>query len=80
MPRRPTPRSWRPKPSDTSIFQVWRCGCDNESDTQILSDNQRKHFAPDGRLARLEPFFEAMEKVFFGSADVTAAGPTRATA
>lgn len=36
---------------------------------------QRRHFAPDGRLARLEPFFEAMEKVFFGSADVTRLSP-----
>ena len=30
-------------------------------------DTQRRHFRPDGRLARWEPFFESMEKVFFGT-------------
>jgi Na+-transporting NADH:ubiquinone oxidoreductase subunit B len=38
-------------------------------------NSQRKHFEPDGRLARLEPFFEAMERVFFGVPDVTRQAP-----
>lgn len=40
-----------------------------------IFETQRRHFEPDGRLARLEPFFDAMEKVFFGSADVTRQAP-----
>jgi Na+-transporting NADH:ubiquinone oxidoreductase subunit B len=38
-------------------------------------ENQRRHFEPKGRLERLEPFFDAMEKVFFGSAEVTRQAP-----
>jgi Na+-transporting NADH:ubiquinone oxidoreductase subunit B len=38
-------------------------------------NSQRKHFEPKGRLARFEPFFEAMERVFFGVADVTQHAP-----
>jgi len=38
-------------------------------------DNQRKHFEPDGRLARLETFYEAMERVFFGTAAATRQAP-----
>lgn len=38
-------------------------------------DTQRKHFRPDGRLARWEPFFESIEKVFFGTAAVTRTAP-----
>jgi len=38
-------------------------------------NKQRKHFEPGGPLAKWEPFFEAMEKVFFGSDEVTDAAP-----
>ncbi|MGD9007583.1 MAG: NADH:ubiquinone reductase (Na(+)-transporting) subunit B [Desulfobacteraceae bacterium] len=38
-------------------------------------NSQRKHFEPEGRLARLEPFFEAMERVFFGVDEVTQHAP-----
>jgi Na+-transporting NADH:ubiquinone oxidoreductase subunit B len=38
-------------------------------------NSQRKHFEPEGRLARFEPFFESMERVFFGVADVTQHAP-----
>lgn len=38
-------------------------------------EKQRRHFKPEGRLARLEPFFEAMERVFFGAAAVTRQAP-----
>lgn len=38
-------------------------------------NSQRKHFTPEGRLARFEPFFEAMERVFFGVEDVTQQAP-----
>jgi Na+-transporting NADH:ubiquinone oxidoreductase subunit B len=40
-----------------------------------LFDRQRKHFEPDGSLAKWEPFFEAMENVFFGTREVTAHSP-----
>jgi Na+-transporting NADH:ubiquinone oxidoreductase subunit B len=36
---------------------------------------QRKHFEPEGRLARWYAFYEAMETVFFAPPDVTAAAP-----
>jgi Na+-transporting NADH:ubiquinone oxidoreductase subunit B len=38
-------------------------------------DAQRRHFQPGGALARWEPFFESMEKVFFGTAAVTVGAP-----
>ena len=38
-------------------------------------NSQRKHFKPEGRLARFEPFFEAMERVFFGVDEVTLQAP-----
>ncbi|MEE8429821.1 MAG: NADH:ubiquinone reductase (Na(+)-transporting) subunit B [Candidatus Desulfatibia sp.] len=38
-------------------------------------DAQRKHFSQGGRFARLYPFFESMETIFFAPADVTAGGP-----
>jgi Na+-transporting NADH:ubiquinone oxidoreductase subunit B len=38
-------------------------------------ENQRKRFEPGGRLARWEPFFEAMENVFFGTTAVTDQSP-----
>ena len=38
-------------------------------------DNQRRHFEGDGPLARLEPFYEAMERVFFGTGQVTGQAP-----
>jgi Na+-transporting NADH:ubiquinone oxidoreductase subunit B len=37
--------------------------------------SQKKHFRPGGRLARLDSFFEAMERVFFGTDQVTAFAP-----
>ena len=40
-----------------------------------LFDSQRRHFQPNGRLTRWQPFFEAMEKVFFGTAAVTRVAP-----
>ena len=40
-----------------------------------LFQAQRKHFEPDGRLAGWQPFFEAMENVFFGTTEVTAQSP-----
>ena len=40
-----------------------------------IFDTHRRHFRPDGRLARWEPFFEALERVFFGPADVTTQPP-----
>jgi Na+-transporting NADH:ubiquinone oxidoreductase subunit B len=40
-----------------------------------LFDAQRRHFSAEGRLTRLGPFFNAMEKVFFGSAQVTVQAP-----
>ncbi len=42
---------------------------------RTIFDSQRKHFEPDGRLARLEPFYEAMESVFFGTAATTRLAP-----
>jgi Na+-transporting NADH:ubiquinone oxidoreductase subunit B len=42
---------------------------------RILFDSHRKQFRPAGRLARWEPFFEAIERVFFGPADVTTQAP-----
>ncbi len=36
---------------------------------------QRRHFEPEGRWAALEPFYEAMERVFFGSPEVTRIAP-----
>ncbi len=38
-------------------------------------DTQRKRFAPQGPLARWEPFFEAMERVFLGTTEVSAQAP-----
>jgi Na+-transporting NADH:ubiquinone oxidoreductase subunit B len=38
-------------------------------------DQQRKHFQAGGRLSSLEPFFEAMERVFFGAGHVTQGAP-----
>jgi Na+-transporting NADH:ubiquinone oxidoreductase subunit B len=38
---------------------------------RIFFERQRRHFQPDGRWASYEPFFEAMERVFFGSPEVT---------
>lgn len=40
-----------------------------------LFNSQRKHFKPEGRLARFEPLFEAMERVFFGVDQVTQQAP-----
>lgn len=40
-----------------------------------LFDVGRRHFSAGGRVARLKPFYDAMEKVFFGSDQVTAAAP-----
>ncbi len=40
-----------------------------------IFDTQRKHFEPDGRLARWEPFFEAMQNVFFGTDEVAMQSP-----
>ena len=42
---------------------------------QRFFDGQRPHFSPGGRLARLHPFFDAMETVFFAPADTTRIGP-----
>ena len=42
---------------------------------QRVFDKQRKHFEPDGRLAKWEPFFEAMENVFFGTRATTDQSP-----
>lgn len=42
---------------------------------RLIFDSQRKHFEPDGALARWEPFFEAMENVFFGTREVTDKAP-----
>jgi Na+-transporting NADH:ubiquinone oxidoreductase subunit B len=38
-------------------------------------DTQRRHFGPGGGMARWEPFFEAMENVFFGVRATTAQSP-----
>ena len=38
-------------------------------------DAQRPYFTQGGRLARLHPFFDAMETVFFAPAHTTGAGP-----
>lgn len=38
-------------------------------------NRQRKHFQEEGTLGRFEPFFESMERVFFGSNEVTTAPP-----
>jgi len=38
-------------------------------------NNQRRHFQPEGRLARLEAFYEAMERVFFGPGATTRMAP-----
>lgn len=38
-------------------------------------ENQRRHFEENGPLARLEPFYEAMERVFFGTGQVTVQAP-----
>jgi Na+-transporting NADH:ubiquinone oxidoreductase subunit B len=38
-------------------------------------DSRRKHFRPEGPLARWAPFFDAMEKVFFGTDRVTKTAP-----
>ncbi len=40
-----------------------------------LFDTHRRHFQPGGRLAPWEPFFEALERVFYGPAEVTAHAP-----
>ena len=40
-----------------------------------IFDSQRKRFEPGGPLERWYPFFEAMENVFFGTAEVTHAAP-----
>ena len=42
---------------------------------QRFFDGQRPRFTQGGRLARLHPFFEAMETVFFAPADTTRIGP-----
>ncbi len=55
-----------PHPNRTDAAMNW---------IRRLFDTQRKHFDPEGRLARWEPFFEAMEKVFFGTAADTALAP-----
>ena len=41
----------------------------------MFFDTCRPHFSVGGRLARLKPFYEAMEKVFFGVDQVTTAAP-----
>jgi Na+-transporting NADH:ubiquinone oxidoreductase subunit B len=38
-------------------------------------NSQRKHFQTKGRLAKFEPFFEAIERVFFGVEEVTRQSP-----
>jgi Na+-transporting NADH:ubiquinone oxidoreductase subunit B len=38
-------------------------------------ERQRRHFQDDGRLASFEPFFEAMERVFFGNPETTHLAP-----
>lgn len=38
-------------------------------------ESQRKHFLPGAPLERLEPFFESLERVFFGSHQVTGHAP-----
>jgi Na+-transporting NADH:ubiquinone oxidoreductase subunit B len=38
-------------------------------------DNQHKHFRAGGRLAPFEPFYEAIERVFFGAGHVTEGAP-----
>jgi Na+-transporting NADH:ubiquinone oxidoreductase subunit B len=38
-------------------------------------DTQRRHFSSGGTLARWEPFFDSMEKVFFGTDLVTQTAP-----
>ena len=38
-------------------------------------DHQSKHFSEGGRLAKLHPFYEAMETVFFAAPDTTLQGP-----
>ena len=38
-------------------------------------NSQRKHFQTEGRLAKFEPFFEAIERVFFGVEEVTRQSP-----
>ena len=40
-----------------------------------LFEGQRRHFQENGPLARLEPFYEAMERVFFGTDQVTRQAP-----
>ncbi len=40
-----------------------------------IFENQRRHFEGNGPLARLEPFYEAMERVFFGTGQVTGQAP-----
>ncbi len=40
-----------------------------------IFDSQRRHFADDGRLHRLRPFFDAMETVFFATDRVTQQPP-----
>ncbi len=49
-----------------------------ESQMKIIRnffDTHRKHFEPGGSLRRFEPFFESMERVFFGSNEITALPP-----
>jgi Na+-transporting NADH:ubiquinone oxidoreductase subunit B len=38
-------------------------------------EKQRRHFEPEGKLRPLQPFFDAMETVFFATDTVTEAGP-----
>ena len=38
-------------------------------------DSQRKHFAEGGKFARLYPFFESIESIFYASEHVTRQGP-----
>ena len=40
-----------------------------------LFQAQRKHFEPEGGLARWQPFFEAIENVFFGTTQTTGQAP-----
>lgn len=42
---------------------------------RIFFDTQRRHFRSGGPLARWEPFFDSMEKVFFGTDRVTRQAP-----
>ncbi|MCP4747453.1 MAG: NADH:ubiquinone reductase (Na(+)-transporting) subunit B [Desulfobacteraceae bacterium] len=42
---------------------------------QNFFDKQRKHFEPGGRLAPWEPFYEAMERVFFASPETSPQAP-----